>query len=90
MGSPTLTSTRLSRPRRKGLRIAAPSMRLKKEPQRLPKAIGTTGTGSVSRIFSTPPLKACRLPSRVMPPSGKMASISPSRSTCEAAAKARS
>jgi hypothetical protein len=42
------------------------------------------------RIFITPPLNSPRLPSRVMPPSGKMHSSSPSSSTRRASAKARS
>ncbi|MCY1364436.1 hypothetical protein D9M69_512370 [compost metagenome] len=71
------------------------SMRLKYEPQRLVSAIGTTG-GSMpsarapSRIFITPPLKGCSSPSRVIAPSGKMPSRSPSRSTPMALAKAAS
>ena len=42
------------------------------------------------RIFMMPPLNGCSVPSRVMPPSGKIASRSPSRSTCAAASKAAS
>jgi tRNA-guanine transglycosylase len=70
------------------------SIRLKKEPHRLVSAIGITG-GSIrsarrSSTFMMPALNSCRPPSRVMPPSGKIASRSPSRSTCAARRKAAS
>ena len=66
-----------------------PSMREKLEPHRSSSATGTTGTGSRSMMRAMPPRKGCSRPSRVMPPSGKMPSRSPSASTFEAASKAR-
>ena len=58
-------------------------------------AMGTTGTWmpsacARSMIFMMPPLKGCSSPSLVMPPSGKMASRSPSRSTWAARSNAAS
>ena len=70
--------------------LPASAMRENEEPHRLCSASGTTGTGCVRRIFITPPLKGCSSPSRVIAPSGKMASRSPSRSTSCAFANAAS
>ena len=57
--------------------------------------IGTTGTSrpsarARSRIFTMPPLNGCKVPSLVIPPSGKMASRSPARSTSAARSNAAS
>ena len=54
----------------------------------LRSAMGTTGTGRRSRIFSTPPLNGAMLPSFVSAPSGKMHTISPSASAASTASKA--
>ena len=50
---------------------ALPPRRLKKLPHSPRSAIGTTGTGRRSRIFSTPRLNSFISPSRVSLPSGK-------------------
>ena len=52
-------------------------------------AIGTTGTGRRSRIFSTPDLNAAISPSFVNAPSGKMPTISPSASAASISSNAR-
>ncbi len=52
-------------------------------------AIGTTGTGRRSRIFSTPDLNGAMPPSRVSAPSGKMPTISPSARAWSISSNAR-
>ena len=86
--SPADSTTRLKRPRRNGRAIAWPSAREKNEPQRLCSASGITGTGFDSSSFITPPLNSPISPVRVIAPSGKMQSRSPSSSTARARAKA--
>ncbi|KAG1433647.1 hypothetical protein G6F56_014555 [Rhizopus delemar] len=49
-------------------------------------AIGTTGTGRRSRIFSTPDLNGAIVPSLVSAPSGKMQPSSPSASAASISA----
>ena len=53
------------------------------------RAIGTTGTGRRSRIFSTPDLNAAISPSFVSAPSGKMPTISPAASAASISSNAR-
>ena len=93
---PTFRPTRLNKPRRNG-RTIAPSL-LDAAEERAPQ-VGQRhrdhrrlqpSARARSRIFMMPPLNGCSLPSRVIAPSGKIASRSPSRSTCAARSKAAS
>ena len=54
------------------------------------KAIGITGTGRAARMRSTPGRKRWISPSRVMPPSGKIATRLPAASSRSTSANARS
>ena len=59
--------------------------KLKIEPHKPSMPAGTTGTPALRAISSKPPRNACRLPLRVMQPSGKTQTSSPARSAAIAA-----